>query len=506
MSTIAARSLSVRGHVVGRRVDVDVLALGEELAGQRVDLGDPLDLVAEELDADDALLARRAGTRGCRRGRGTARARGRRRCAGTGGRRGAGARESRRYEPPCAELEDGRAVVDRRADAVDAAHRRDDDHVAALEQRVRRGVPQPVDLVVAGRVLLDVRVAPGQVRLGLVVVEVADEVLDRVVREEVAELRVQLRGEGLVVGEDERRPLGGLDDLGDRQRLAGPGRAEQDLVVEALREAVGQALDRLGLVAGGLERGDEAEVGHAENLPSPDRNRTPVRRSCAPTRSRPSTGRWRCVLVPPAHIDPGTPSRDWREPRDPVADRAALPAIRPDARPAPGRHAATSMEMEYKDTNRRGKFVIIVGVVLAVAAGAASFYLINQAQQTAGQGDLQKTPVVVAAQVIPARTPILAGALEVREIVARRGHAGGNRAWTRAARRQGPRDPGRGRPADLLEHDRVGRPGPAGFAILGPDETVAPDSAGVARHLDHDPRRARGRGPARRRARRSTSS
>ena len=47
----------------------------------------------------------------------------------------------------------------------------------------------------------------GQVRLRLVVVEVADEVLDGVVREEVAELGVELGGERLVVGEDERRPL-----------------------------------------------------------------------------------------------------------------------------------------------------------------------------------------------------------------------------------------------------------------------------------------------------------
>ena len=105
------------------------------------------------------------------------------------------------------QLEDGRAVVDRGAEAVDARHRRDDDHVAPLEQGVGRGVAQPVDLVVARRVLLDVRVAAGQVRLGLVVVEVADEVLDRVVREELAELGVELRGERLVVGEDERRPV-----------------------------------------------------------------------------------------------------------------------------------------------------------------------------------------------------------------------------------------------------------------------------------------------------------
>ena len=104
--------------------------------------------------------------------------------------------------------------------------------------------------------------AAGQVRLGLVVVEVADEVLDLVLREELAELGVELRGERLVVGEDERRAVGLLDDLGERVGLARPRRAEQDLVVEALAEAVDQALDRLGLVARRFERGDEFEVRH----------------------------------------------------------------------------------------------------------------------------------------------------------------------------------------------------------------------------------------------------
>ena len=141
-------------------------------------------------------------------------------------------------------------------------HRGDDDDVAALEQGVGGGVAEPVDLVVAARVLLDVRVAPGQVRLGLVVVEVADEVLDRVLREELAELRVQLGGERLVVGEDERRLVVLRDRPGERGGLAGAGRAEQGLVTEALGQAVAQALDRLRLVAGRLERGDELEVGH----------------------------------------------------------------------------------------------------------------------------------------------------------------------------------------------------------------------------------------------------
>ena len=244
---------------------------------------------------------------------------------------------SRRYEPPVAQLEDGRAVVDRRADAVDAAHARDDDHVAALEQGVGRGVPQPVDLVVAARVLLDVRVAAGQVRLGLVVVEVADEVLDRVVREEVAELRVELRGEGLVVGEDEGRALGGLDrpwrssgSCRSRSRRAGPGGCRPFV------EAVGQALDGLRLVAGGLERGDETEIGHVGILPLRDRNRTRVR--AHRPRSTPGPMAVRSGTTRPYR--PRYPRPETGESHQTVADRASLPAIRPsDRTPAPGRHA-----------------------------------------------------------------------------------------------------------------------------------------------------------------------
>jgi flagellar basal body-associated protein FliL len=47
------------------------------------------------------------------------------------------------------------------------------------------------------------------------------------------------------------------------------------------------------------------------------------------------------------------------------------------------------MEMEYRDPSRRGKFIVILGVVLALAAGGAAFFLINQAQQQAGQSGLK---------------------------------------------------------------------------------------------------------------------
>jgi Flp pilus assembly protein CpaB len=72
--------------------------------------------------------------------------------------------------------------------------------------------------------------------------------------------------------------------------------------------------------------------------------------------------------------------------------------------------------MEYKDPSRRGRWIVVIGVILAVVAGGAAFYLINQAQQQAGQAGLQKVAVVVAAQTIPARKIIEAADVTVREI------------------------------------------------------------------------------------------
>lgn len=133
------------------------------------------------------------------------------------------------------------------------------------------------------------------------------------------------------------------------------------------------------------------------------------------------------------------------------------------------------MEMEYKDTNRRGKFVIILGVVLAVVAGGAAFYLINQAQQTAGQGEIQKVEVVVAAQIIPARTPIQPGAVVIREIALDEVTQVG--IVTDPTDLEGkvlaiPVAPGQPIYSNMLATSS----GQSGFSILGPDETIAPES------------------------------
>ncbi len=160
-------------------------------------------------------------------------------------------------------------VLLRRADPVDARHRGDDQHVAPRQERARGRVPQAVDVVVHRRVLLDVEVGLRDVRLGLVVVVVGDEVLDGGGREELPELVAELRRERLVVRDHEHGPLDLLADPGHRRRLAGAGRAEERLEAVALVDRARELGDRLRLVAGRRVGGGDAERGHGAHRSPP---------------------------------------------------------------------------------------------------------------------------------------------------------------------------------------------------------------------------------------------
>ena len=150
-------------------------------------------------------------------------------------------------------------VVLDRTDAVDAADARHHQHVAPRQQVLRCRVPHAVDLLIAARVLLDVRVGPSDVGLRLVVVVVADEVLDRVVREELAQLVGQLGGQRLVRRHDQGGSLHPLDQPGRGGRLAGAGRTEQDDVLLPGRDPALQLRDGRGLVTGRLVLADDLQ-------------------------------------------------------------------------------------------------------------------------------------------------------------------------------------------------------------------------------------------------------
>lgn len=133
------------------------------------------------------------------------------------------------------------------------------------------------------------------------------------------------------------------------------------------------------------------------------------------------------------------------------------------------------MEMEYRDTSRRGKVIIALGVVLALGAGAAAFFLISQAQQQAGQGALQKVSVVVARVTIPARKPIEPTDVEVRLVPIDPTNAQGIVSTP-------DKVIGRISAVTILEGQLVttnlmaSSASGGQFTILSPEETISPDS------------------------------
>jgi Flp pilus assembly protein CpaB len=136
------------------------------------------------------------------------------------------------------------------------------------------------------------------------------------------------------------------------------------------------------------------------------------------------------------------------------------------------------VEMEYRDPSKRGRWIVVAGVVLALAAGGAAFYLISQAQQTAGQGQLQKVSVVVAARPIAARQPVVAEDVTVREVPA-------DDTNTDAIAVRDPAEViGQVLPVTLFQGQMLTKSllnttaggGTTGFSILDPGETIAPDS------------------------------
>ena len=133
------------------------------------------------------------------------------------------------------------------------------------------------------------------------------------------------------------------------------------------------------------------------------------------------------------------------------------------------------MELEYRDPGRRGKFIVAIGLVLALFAGAAAFILLTGVQQQASQAGLQTTAVVVAAREIPSRKVIEAGDLVVREVPVDGTNAKG--VFADPAKVAGlvagvPILEGQMVLANMLAGQTQG----SQFSILGPTETVAPDS------------------------------
>jgi Flp pilus assembly protein CpaB len=73
------------------------------------------------------------------------------------------------------------------------------------------------------------------------------------------------------------------------------------------------------------------------------------------------------------------------------------------------------MEMEFKDNSRRRTLVLVVGVLLALGAGAAAFMLSSQDSEAPAE-TIPVRDIVVAAELIPARQTIVGTQLTIRSV------------------------------------------------------------------------------------------
>ena len=261
---------------------------------------------------------------------------------------------------PHGEVDDPLLVLRRRADPVDARHGGDDDDVPPRHERGARRVAEAVDVVVPRGVLLDVEVGLRDVRLGLVVVVVRDEVLDGVLGEELAELVAELRRERLVVGDHERRPLQLLDQPRHRRRLARPRRPEERLAAVAVAERGGELRDRARLVARGAVGGGDAQVGHPRASvatgrtgvlsrpgappPAPSARRAGLRSALVRSRRGASRPSGRARRVPPLPGRPPSAARPAWTSASARSSRAPACASRSSDRVGQGDRLATEPE------------------------------------------------------------------------------------------------------------------------------------------------------------------
>jgi Flp pilus assembly protein CpaB len=133
------------------------------------------------------------------------------------------------------------------------------------------------------------------------------------------------------------------------------------------------------------------------------------------------------------------------------------------------------MDSEFEHPGRRSRFLVVVGIVLAVIAAAAAYLAISQAQQQVAQSDPQKVAVVVAVQTIPARKVIEASDVAVREVAIDPTNANAIVSTPDKVIGRVPAVTILG--GQLVTTNLLASSNEGGvFSILGPEETVAPDS------------------------------
>ena len=110
---------------------------------------------------------------------------------------------------------------------------------------------EPFHLSIDRAVFFYERIGLGNIRLWLVVVVIGHKIFHRVVGQHLSQLRGQLGGEGLVVGEDQCGSLKSLNQPGRRRGFSRAGCSQQHHIRFTGPDARFELIQSLGLIAAG---------------------------------------------------------------------------------------------------------------------------------------------------------------------------------------------------------------------------------------------------------------
>ncbi len=91
-------------------------------------------------------------------------------------------------------------------------------------------MPQPINFIIDGGILLDISIGLGDIGLWLVIVIITDKIMDSIIWKKLAKLTAQLGCQRLVVGNHQGRLLHPGNHLGQGKCLACTGGSQQSLL------------------------------------------------------------------------------------------------------------------------------------------------------------------------------------------------------------------------------------------------------------------------------------
>ena len=157
------------------------------------------------------------------------------------------------------QADDHAAVINGVAQAVNAGNAGHNDHIPPFRQRRRGRMAQAIDLIIDGTVLFNVGVGGRDVRLGLIIVVVRNKILHRIVRKKLAEFRAELGRQSFVVGQHQRGAVYPGNHVGHGKGFAAAGYTQQGLGPISGLNAFYEGINGLRLIAGRLIRCHQLE-------------------------------------------------------------------------------------------------------------------------------------------------------------------------------------------------------------------------------------------------------